>query len=345
LKVVRLTDEARSAAARKLGKAGAAKGGRARAAVLTSEQRREIARGAAQARWVKAGKPFVWTEPVETDEDDSPGLPFSLYPGTLHIGDMALECHVLDDGRRVLTQRQVVKILSGGRESGNLGRYLSRNPLFGEGYEPQTIQFLRPGPASGYEATLLVEICERYLEARQLGLLKPSQARLAQMAEIVVRACAKVGIIALIDEATGYQEIRSKQALQLRLQAFIADDLQDWALMFPEEFWLELARLEGIRYQPRNRPLRWGRYIMQFVYDAIDPDVGAELRKLNPNPHYRKNHHQWLKKFGRERVHDHVQRIIVVMKMSNDMRQFERQFEHVFKRKPLQLTFEDLWAT
>jgi P63C domain len=109
--------------------------------------------------------------------------------------------------------------------------------------------------------------------------LRPNQLHLARQAEIIVRSCAKVGIIALIDEATGYQKIREKNALQVKLQAFIADELQDWALMFPEEFWLELARLEGVHYSARSRPLRWGKYIMLFVYDAIDGDVGKELRK------------------------------------------------------------------
>jgi hypothetical protein len=47
-----------------------------------------------------------------------------------------------------------------------------------------------------------------------------------------------VGIIALVDEATGYQKVREKQALQLKLQAFIAEDMQEWAKLFPDEFWL-----------------------------------------------------------------------------------------------------------
>ncbi len=143
-------------------------------------------------------------------------------------------------------------------------------------------------------------------------LLRPSQYKLAIQASIIMRACAKVGIIALIDEATGYQQVRAKNALQLKLQAFIADELQDWARMFTEEFWLELARLESVHYSPRSRPIRWGRYIMMFVYDAIDGDVGRELRKKNPNPRFLKNHHQWLKKFGREKVNDQIQRVIAI---------------------------------
>ena len=155
--------------------------------------------------------------------------------------------------------------------------------------------------AHGYDATLLVEVCEAFLKARDDGNLSKTQMRVAQRAEIILRSCAKVGIIALIDEATGYQEVRQRNALQLKLQAFISDDIQEWAKLFPDDFWNELARLEHTRYSPRNRPLRWGKYVMAFVYDAVDGDVGRELRKVNPNPHFRKNHHQWLRTYGREK--------------------------------------------
>lgn len=43
----------KNAAAAELGRLGGKKGGKARADKLTSEQRREIARKAAQARWAK----------------------------------------------------------------------------------------------------------------------------------------------------------------------------------------------------------------------------------------------------------------------------------------------------
>jgi hypothetical protein len=78
---------------------------------------------------------------------------------------------------------------------------------------------------------------------------------------------------------------------------------------------------------------------MMFVYDAIDGDVGRELRKKNPNPHFLKNHHQWLKKWGRERVNDQIQRVIAVMKLCTDMDDFRSKFARVFKKAPLQLDF------
>src|SRR5258708_2900083 len=295
-----------SKAGKALSRLGAAKGGRARAATMTADERKEIARNAVRERWRRGGKVYPTgesdAEAVEAEvqrmeaQSAAEEVPYSLLQGTLKIGDIEAECHVLSNHMRVFTQREIVKLISGGRTSGDLKVYLSRNPLTANDFAVATgTSFKIPGQpnaANGFEATDLVEICDRYLQARDQKLLKPSQFALAKQAEIILRSCAKIGIIALIDEATGYQKIRAKRDLQIKMQAYIAEEMQEWARMFPEEFWLELARLEGIKYSPRSRPLRWGKYIMMFVYDAIDNDVGEELRKKNPNPRFLKNHHQ-----------------------------------------------------
>jgi len=57
-------------------------------------------------------------------------------------------------------------------------------------------------------ATKLIEICDKYMEAAELEMLKPSQGKLAKQAGIIMRSCAKIGIIALVDEATGFQKLR-----------------------------------------------------------------------------------------------------------------------------------------
>jgi P63C domain-containing protein len=334
----------------------ASRGGKARANILSPAERSEIAKRAARARWARDesaeddGSADILNE--ITREPDRPDwaldhtLPYSMFQGTLDLGGILIECHVLSDHRRVLTQREVVRLISGGRESGNLQRYLQRNPVVEDDFlASKTVDFLVPGgnKANGYDAEVLIEICDLYLEARAQGRLKASQAKLAVQAEIVTRACAKVGIIALVDEATGFQKVRKDQALQLKLQAFIAEELQEWARMFPAEFWYELARLEGVQYSARHRPLRWGKYIMMFVYDAIDSDVGEELRKKNPNPRFLSNHHQWLRQHGREKVNDQVQRVIAVMKLCRDMKDFRAKFAHVFQKTPLQMSFDDVF--
>jgi P63C domain len=335
--------------AKELSVLGAAKGGRARASVLTPEQRSDIAREAVRARWIKAGKlksvSDAEASPAQTEEKPKvPAIPFSMFRGTLQLGPISLDCHVLDDGRRVFTQGEIVRAISGGRDSSDLGRYLRASPLKELDFSGGPIRFQIPGNpqiAIGSEATFLIEICEKYLDARDEDRLRPNQRNLARAGEIIIRACAKTGIIALIDEATGYQKVRARNALQVKLQAFIADELQDWARMFPEEFWIELARLEGIRYSAQSRPLRWGRYVMLFVYDAIDDDVGKQLRKKNPNPRFLRNHHQWLKQFGRDKVHDQIERVITIMKLCNNMDDFREKFSRVFKKSPAQLSLFD----
>ncbi len=345
------TDDGGTSAGRELSKLGAAKGGRARASVLSSEERQALARRAVQARWAKAGKTITTTTtvPVAPNVPANSEMPYSMFPGSLTIGDVELKCHVLNDGRRVFTHGEMVRALTGGTDSSNLNRYLSR--LWG--FDPTSlpaapVQFLVPGnpqSATGYEATLLIEVCEAYLRARDAKKLKYGQGNLAVAAEVIIRASAKVGIVALIDEATGYQLVREKRALQIKLQAFIADEMQDWAKMFPDEFWYELARLEGIHYSARHRPLRWGKYVMAFVYDAVDADVGKELRAVNPNPAFLRNHHQWLKRHGQDAVRHQIGKVVGVMQTCSDMDEFRRKFSTVFKKSPLQLNFDDVdWA-
>lgn len=342
-----------SEAAKALSLRGAAKGGRARANVLTPEQRSEIAREASRARWEKAGKPpKIEIEPDEapTPETAEPDFPFSMFTGTVELGEAKLEAHVLNDGRRVFASREVGRALRGtGTTPTSLTRYLERLPGYVPGmFDDRTIRFRIPNyPAIGigYEATLLIEICDMYLRARDEGTLKRSQRDLAKRAEIIVRSTAKVGIIALIDEATGYQKVREKRALQVKLQAFIADEMQEWVRTFPEEFWQELARLEGIRYSPKHRPIRWGKYVMRFVYDSIDPDLGRKLREINPGPRHGQNHHQWLREYGRDKLHRQLGGVIAVMRGCKDMDEFRHAFARVFDdQMVLDFDWEDLAA-
>ncbi|HET7102490.1 MAG TPA: P63C domain-containing protein [Terracidiphilus sp.] len=345
-----------SSAAKELSALGAAKGGNARANVLTPERRREIAQKAIAARWAKAGK-STNSEQVSSagkqldNERLTTADPIALFPGKLTIGDVDFNVYVLDNRKRVMVQREVVRVLTG-KSSGAIASLVKGQAVADyidiEGLLNQTIMFSIPGTqfkGIGYEATLLLDICDAYLRARaDKRLVGVHQSKLAKQAEVITRACAKVGIIALIDEATGYQAFRAKQELQLKLQAFIAEDMQEWARMFPDEFWFELARLEGVRYSPRSRPLRWGKYIMAFVYDAVDGDVGKTLRTKNPNPHFKQNHHQWLKDFGRQKVHDQIERVITIMKLCSDMNDFRTKFAKVFKKTVIDTQLDFGWG-
>lgn len=263
------------------------------------------------------------------------------FPGILKLGDLELPCFVLSDKRRVLIQREVINLLTGNRKGG-FERYTNSAKVrefmpakfVDQPHRNVTITF-RVGSrlAYGYEAEDVVGICEAYLKARQAGGLNSQQLDIADKAEIFIRACAKVGIVALIDEATGYQAVRDSDELQVKLTAYIAKDLNEWTRTFPTEFFLQLYRLEGLTPpQPlRTYPQRFGRYVMNFVYDTLDPDVADWLRENNPNPQGQEHHHQWLTKdFGYLKLKDHLYQVIGIMKVSPTMEAFRENLARAF---------------
>ena len=112
------------------------------------------------------------------------------------------------------------------------------------------------------------------LSARDTGKLLKSQIHIAAQCELIMRGLARVGIIALVDEATGFQRIREERALATILEKFIAKDLQPWTKTFPYEFYMEICRLKGWpSISAIKRPSVIGRYTNDIVYERLAPGV------------------------------------------------------------------------
>lgn len=136
-----------------------------------------------------------------------------IHKGVIKLGTYDLPCYVVDNGEKVeryISQSDVVKLISGGRESGNLQRYLGSSALketlpteIVNNYEANLL-IINTGlnTVNGVKASTVIDICNSYLKARQLGILKPNQVKLAEQSEIFISAAAKTGIDAVIDEAT-----------------------------------------------------------------------------------------------------------------------------------------------
>src|SRR5438876_953266 len=179
----------------------AAQGGKARSSVLTPEERKAIARTDALARWgaredKQASPPpdeqinqLKRQDKTEQDKTEKDGVATALFPGKLSIGGTEFSVYVLDNGKRVMAQREVMRVLTG-HVKGGLGVYLesqSLRPYINpDEITRQTIQFKIPGTqykGIGYEATLLLDICDAYLRAREANALAPNQHDLAKQAE------------------------------------------------------------------------------------------------------------------------------------------------------------------
>lgn len=80
------------------------------------------------------------------------------------------------------------------------------------------------------------------------GALQSNQIHFAKQCEILVRGFARVGIIALVDSATGYEKVRARQSLEKILEEFVAKELQKWLKTFPDDFYHEIFRLNRWPY-------------------------------------------------------------------------------------------------
>jgi len=314
-----------------------AKGGRARAEALSPEARKDIARRAANSRWNK-------------------GVPEAMYGSPdrpLQIGGTEIQCFVLDDETRVLTQGSFLEAIGRHRRPNTkpqTGEERVPAILQGKAIHPfitselleksQPVSF-RTGSALalGYRAEILPMVCEVYLQARDAKALPPNQRHVAVQAEILMRALAHVGIIALVDEATGYQDVRARNALNEILEQFIADELRRWTKMFPDDFYRQMFRLRGWEWKVQSikqRPGVVGKYTNDLVYQRLAPGVLDELRRKNPSqPGGRRKHkhHQWLNEdIGDPKLREHLASVITLMRASSEWTQFKRLIDRALPR-------------
>jgi hypothetical protein len=182
--------------------------------------------------------------------------------------------------------------------------------------------------AYGYEATVLADICEAVLAAREAGLLQKQQEHIADRCVILMRGFARVGIIALVDEATGYQEVRAREALEEILRNFISAELLKWVKTFPDEFYRQMFRLRDWQYYQFSvkRPSVAGRITNDIIYERLAPGVLDELRRLTPKDIKGRRKHRYFQRLtsdiGHPALREHIASVIVLMKVSNSWRRF-----------------------
>jgi hypothetical protein len=336
-------------AAAALGRAGGLKGGRVRADRMTGEQRRASAQKAAVMRWAKAPSELTNPEPAEPapfDGEVLPPSPFAKFKGELLLGGSPIDCYVLDTGDRVITLSAILKTLMGVNAS-NLGDYIGvaalKDHINSDLVLGETKDFHIPGTqlrGRGITAERFIEILNAYVKALESGDLSTDRQReIAIKCSIVLGACAKVGLIALIDEATGYQYERAEDALQIKLRAFIADELREWEKTFPDELWEQFGRLTNWKGKFHQRPKWWGHLVLELIYHAIDPDIARYLKENKPKPYHGQNYHQWLTEdIGLKALIPHIYEIIGMAKTCRDMRELREKVAEHYGHEPVQFS-------
>ena len=281
-----------------------------------------------------------------------------LYEGILDLAGIEIPCYVLDDGTRILSGRKmqealkIVDVEDGKQTAGTrLNRYLEQKTLEPFIYKGRDQDHFKPiicyrgtQKINGYEATLLADLCDAFLEARKHISLSPRQTIIAEQCEVLIRAFAKVGITALVDEATGYQYEREKDELQQILRKYISEELLPWQKRFPDIFYKELFRLNGWDYTVKGiqkRPGVVGTWTNKLVYEQLPQGVLDELRNNVPksetgNPTAR--FHQLLTDdIGSPHLTAQINQIVTLFQLSDNMKEMWNNFQKLKLRQSGQL--------
>ncbi len=320
----------------------ASMGGAARAAKLSAGERSAIAKKAADDRWALARN-----------------LPKETHAGVLKLG-AGIPCSVLSNGQRVFSVNGLLRAfgtgaksratLDGGTPVPEFLAAINVQPFISLELRSRlenTTQF-RPlragGLALGYDADILNLICDALLDARAAGVLRPNQLRIAGAAELLTRAFSKVGLIALIDEATGYQFDRAHDELQRLVALYVVEDMRPWVRMFPDAFFRRVYKLYGWPYKPgvTQGPRYVGKFINNYIYDGLPEAVLERLRERNPvvndKGQRRHKHFQFLTEdVGDPAVDRRLASVMTLIDVSQNKDHFKQMYRVAFPKMGEQL--------
>lgn len=301
----------------------------------------------------------------------------AFHSADLEIADELVPCAVLmvnGEAIRVVSERGLVKSF-GGKRGGAHWRRLkqeSENPDAADLPIIISAHNLRPyisadlleilktrypyrakgggATASGIRAEAYPMICEVLLSARDNNaLMGAGQEEIAKSAYILMRGLAHTGIIAMVDEATGYQVHRPADALARILEAFIAKELQPYVPTFPAEFYEELFRLRNLDYRKDSvqRLQYFGTLTNDIVYKRLAPGVLAELQRVTARNDNGRPKHKLFQKLTANRGYPklvyHLGQVVATMKSSTEYKEFIRKLDQLRPRygQTMMLPFPD----
>lgn len=312
---------------------GKAKGGVARAKSLTKEQRSEIAKKAAAARW--KDRPFKATHRGNFLDD------FGI----------DAECYVLDDELKtvVVTKTGLSQLLGLGEHARDLdqtlgAQYMSKYrdlELQQKMEKPYRFQLTSKSKtvhqALGYDITAIVDIGRALIDARDNDDLPPSRIKAADAAQKLINASAKSGIKGVGYALAGYRP--EVQEVIDAFKAFVREEARQYEKEFPDELYEEWYRLYGLNRPEKGRPIRFGQLTNMQIYVPLAKSKGKILEQIrtsrDENGKQSDKLHLFLSEIGVKALRQHIGKLLGVAAMSDTREEYENGIEKVFgKMKP-----------
>ncbi|PRD63967.1 P63C domain-containing protein [Malikia granosa] len=305
---------------------GRAKGGVAAARKLTAEQRKERAKQGAVARW---------------------GLK-ATHKGNFqqHLG-IDVECYVLNDAKKtaVISQSGMAKAL-GLTERGNvLDRFISSQVMTGyvvaelaeKLKNPLVFQWssgvaeVPPTTVKGFDASLLIDLCNAISSASVEGKLGKRYARIVQQASIINGASAKAGITGLVYALAGYRP-EIEEVIQA-FKMFVQEEAKKYEQEFPNELYLAWHRLYKIPILARGKPWQMMHLTRKHIYYPLAKSRGnilELLRALRDKDNQKKKLFVFLSDVGTRALRMHLGRVLEMAESSQTVEEYEAKITDRF---------------
>ncbi|MFW5402350.1 P63C domain-containing protein [Yersinia sp. 1252 StPb PI] len=311
---------------------GKAKGGVARAKSLTKEQRSEIAKKGAAARW--SAKPLKATHKGNFMDEF----------------DIDVECYVLNDDNKtaVVSGAGLARLLGLGDHMVHVTRLLNAQYmsdfigtiLRDKMEKPFKFQWhsggsvFGSGEANGYDLTAVGDMAIAIINAHQKNALPKTRARSAIMAQRLVNASMKAGLKGLAYAIAGYRP--EVQEVIDAFKAFVREEARGYEKEFPDELYEEWYRLYRFNKPKKGRPIRFGQLTNNQIYIPLAKSQGKILdlakasRAENGKPSDKL--HLFLSEVGVKALRQHIGKLLGVAMVCDTKEEYEYALKtRVFK--------------
>jgi hypothetical protein len=306
----------------------------ARAEGLSPTRRSEIAREAALTRW--GGKPGR-----------------AMHKGTFleHFG-IDVDCYVLDDANKtpVISQRGMGQAIGFSRRGSRLPVFINSQQM--DGYigrelrekieNPLVFQWsgtaaANPMLANGYDATILIDICNAILAAKADGKLsEPRYARMLEQARIITSASAKNGIRQLVYALAGYNPTADEVIAAFKL--YVREEAREYEKEFPDQLYAEWYRLYQLPKPQKNKPWKFKHLTIEHVYRPLAKSNGkiyqlTQVLRTSSTGRWKKLH-QFLSEVGVKALRTQLGQTLGIALISDTAAEYEANIRKAFGGQP-----------
>lgn len=299
---------------------------KARAESMPATRRSEIAAKAAAARW---GKTYLATH--KGNFFDELGID--------------IDCYVLDDASKtaVISQRGMGEAIGFSRRGSRLtvfvnsqtmqdyiGRELLEkfnNPLVFQPPKAAAAGGVAARP-HGYDAALLIDLCQAILRARADGKLTAARySKMATQAQIIVGASAKSGIRNFVYALSGYSPTTDEVISAFKL--YVLEEAKKYEPEFPNELYMQWHRLYQLAVPERGKPWHFKYLTVNHVYHPLAKSNGMLLELMRALKAQGGDRHkklfQFLNGIGARALRMQLGRVLEMAESSADKLEYERK--------------------